>query len=246
MAMSGEIGDSHTFVVHALNTCNLLDGHIVGRTDIKYFANQLLRVFEDNRNHVRDLPVGQKAARIPDMHLALAGWSWRRSRFELYTYRFDANGHVARDILAVDGRTRASFFVGDGAAEARRRMTALNRAARAVAQRRAGRGVRLPVQNHYDWEPLEVLIDMISDPDIRAVGGAPQLARVYQNGLTEQFIWRSDDGSESFGGRPVLDTERSDRRVMSAVQTANGLDVSVRFSDRSIARAAQTELDLEE
>jgi hypothetical protein len=245
MAMSGDIGDSNTFLVHAINTCNLLDGHAIGRTDIKYFANQLYRVFDDNRKHVADLPVGEKTARAPDMHLALVGWSWRRMRFEMYTYKFDDAARVVRESHVVDGATKSSFFVGDGAPAARKRLTATNRASRAEAQRRAGPGVRLPIQSNYDWEPLDVLLDMISDPAVRSVGGAPQIARLYQSGLTEQFIWKGEDGVESFGGRPVLDTERSDRRVMCALRTEAGLRMDVQFSDRSIARAARVAVEVE-
>jgi hypothetical protein len=245
MAMSGEVGDSHTFVVHAINSCHLLDGHTVGRTDIRYLANQLHRVFDDNRKHVGDLPVGTTVPRVPDVHLALVGWSWRRTRFELYTYRFNADGRVVHDSQAIDGVTKSSFFMGDAAAIARKRLTAINRAARAEAQRRAGPGVRLPIQSHYDWEPLDVLLQLVGDSAIRSVGGHPQVARIYQSGLTEQFLWKDDDDVESFGGRPVLDTERSDRRVMRARRTGNGMQIEVRFSDRSIARATRAEVEAE-
>lgn len=245
MAMSGEIGDSHTFAIHAINTCQLIDGHVVGRTDIRYLANQLRRVFDDNRRHVTDLPVGAAVPRVPDVCLALVGWSWRRSRFELYTYEFPPAGRVTLDSRAIDGPTKSSALIGDGAVAARKLITARKRTARAEAQRQAGRGVRLPLQSNYDWEPLDVLLQMIADPTVRSVGGPPQVTRIYQNGLTEHFIWESDDGMESFGGRPVLATERSDRRVMSARRTASGTEIEMRFSERSITRAAAASVDLE-
>ena len=84
---------------------------------------------------------------------------------------------------------------------------------------------------------------MIGDSDVRSVGGHPQVARIYQSGLTEQFVWKADDGGESFGGRPVLHMERTDRRVMSARRVDDRLHMDVRFSDHSIALATLAEVE---
>lgn len=239
MAMSGETGDSHPFVIHAINTCQLLDGHVVGRTDIKYFANQLTRVYQDNRKHVTDLPVGETVSRIPDMHLLLAGWSWRRMRFEAFTYRFDDTGRMTCQGHGLDGASKSSLFVGDGAdASVGNKPVSARRSPKSCRPRsQAATGTQL------HWQPLDVLLQSIDDREARSIGGAPQIARIYQSGLTEQFIWRGHDGIESFGGRPVLDSERSDRRVMSAIRTERGIQVDIRFSERSILATAGASID---
>lgn len=81
-----------------------------------------------------------------------------------------------------------------------------------------------------DWEPLEVLNDLLLDDAARTVGGAPQVIRIYQYGEAEPFVWRTPEGIDYFGGRPVQDGERFDRRVLRLVDG----QVSVAFSDRSI------------
>lgn len=233
MAMSGDTNEAPPFLIHAISTCHLLDGHEVGRTDIRHLANQLQRVFEDNRKHVSKLPVGQTNARIlASVHLALAGWSWRRQRFEAYTYWFEKDGSLQHDYRQLEGRTKSAHFIGDGAGFAKVRLAQKNRAERALAQRKAGPGVPLAPVATYEWQPLDVLLDVIEDSATDSVGGAPQVTRIYQNGLTEQFIWRDESGSEHFGGRPILDDERSDRRVMQAT-ARDPLTVSISFSQRS-------------
>ena len=53
----------------------------------------------------------------------------------------------------------------------------------------------------YDWELLEVLLEFIEDPSARSVGGVPQIARIYQYGMSEPFVWRDSSGNDYFGGQ---------------------------------------------
>lgn len=63
------------------------------------------------------------------------------------------------------------------------------------------------------------------------MGGVPQVARIYQYGELETFVWRDGSGRDHFGGRPVLTTGRFDRRIMRFVDGS----AEVSISDRSIA-----------
>jgi hypothetical protein len=73
-------------------------------------------------------------------------------------------------------------------------------------------------------------MEMIKDGGVRSVGGVPQVARIYQYGECEPFVWRTADGTDYFGARPLQASERFDRRIMTLGD--NGVNIS--FSDRSI------------
>ncbi len=61
-------------------------------------------------------------------------------------------------------------------------------------------------------EPLEVLISFITDPAYRAIGGAPQVVKVFQHLNTQSYAikWPDRDGAPHFFGRPLLQYEQLD------------------------------------
>ena len=69
-----------------------------------------------------------------------------------------------------------------------------------------------------DWEPLEIVRDMLRDPArSNTIGGAPQVVKVYQymNSATLGVYWpNSKDGTVHFQGRPVLGYEALDSYVL--------------------------------
>ena len=241
MAMSGDATPAYAFLIHAINTCHLLDGHTVGRTDIRYLAHELERVYDDSRQHVSGLARGQSKPSIPDIHIALAGWSWRRSRFEVYTYRFNDAGRVkCTESRTISGqRGFRTIFIGDGARSAERRLRAITKKLQQTGElplplRGPLRDPAVHDEMFYDWEPLQALIEECNDPEVDSVGGHPQVARIYQYGAVEQFVWEEAGGTQFFGGRPVLDTERSERRRMSAEPGSGRMQITIEFSNRSI------------
>lgn len=229
VVMSGMAAEAYVFLIQAINTCSLNNGVASGRMDLGYLARKLRSVYADIRLHVRDLPVGQFRPDVPDVEVALVGWSWRSLRFEGYSYRFDRRGTLQmRRLRELDGQAHFGVcFLGDATGEARRRLRSLGlqrplRDDRPVGETDAG--------FFLDWQPLDVIRACISDPKVRSVGGAPQVFRMYQYGETESFVWRDSDGVDYFGGRPVSAGERFDRRVISVEDGA----VVIRFSDQSI------------
>lgn len=233
IAMSGDATTAYAFLLQAMNACLLLDGNEAGRTDIQYLARKLRDAYSDSRSEVTDLPSDQERPDVPELDVVLFGWSWRRLRFEAYSYSYDAVGtlkmHTIRDLE--EGMPYGVYFAGD---------------ARRAAKKRLGelldrRGAPRPLQNHddsaeqaknanLDWEPIEVLQELIEDSDVRTVGGVPQLLKIYQYGLSESFVWRTDSG-DFFGGREVKHGERFDRRIARFVDGT----VVLQHSDHSIA-----------
>lgn len=72
-----------------------------------------------------------------------------------------------------------------------------------------------------NWQPLEVLLDVIRDPVVADVGGPPQLVKIYKHANTQPInvIWPKEEEFDSQSrerefeithlGRPLLGYERS-------------------------------------
>jgi hypothetical protein len=235
IAMSGDAVEAYAFLIQAINTCYLHDGNLSGRSDIGYLAKKLRDVYVDIRRHVRDLPSGVKKPSIPKLDIVLCGWSWRRLRFEGYSYKFDVNGTLRMSRIGQfdDQRAYGVYFFGDANDEAGKRLKAvLRQRGLPVPKKGDPKAIQVQVaQDAYlDWEPLEVLLEVINDRDQPSVGGVPQIACVYQRGESECFVWRDSAGNDHFGGRPVQPQERFDRRI---AQLVDG-NVQLSFSDRLV------------
>jgi hypothetical protein len=244
MAMSGDATEAYVFLLHAINTCNLLDGNRSGRTDLGYLANRLRDAYMDLREHVEDLPGGQVVPDVPNLDVALYGWSWRHLAFEGYTFSYDKHGGLVRHPLddLAPNRPYPLHLMGDAAKEARRRINDLRQARdRPVPRRGDPDAPSVAADAFLDWEPLEVLLDMTGDSSVRSVGGVPQVSRIYQYGEVEQFVWRTEAGVDYFGGRPVQPAERFDRRIL---QLVDGVP-STCFSDQSIYSTSHASVPLD-
>ena len=124
-----------------------------------------------------------------------------------------------------------AYLFGDASSVAWRKLKELVRT----------RGLPVPMRGHadaasvarnsfFDWEPLEVLLDVIGDSSVRTVGGVPQVMKIYQYGASEGFVWRARDGVDHFGGRPILPSERFDRRI---IEIGDG-GVRILYSDHAM------------
>lgn len=238
IAMSGDATAAYAFLIQATNTCLLLDGNRSGRIDIGGLARDLSEVYADSRDGVGDLPPGADRPDVPELDVVLMGWSWRRLRFEAYSYRYDKGGVLRMTPMVGElspERAYGIYLAGDASGEARRRLHLL----------KEERFLPVPIKGHpdardmardanFDWEPLEVLMDLIADDTVRTVGGVPQMLRIYQYGETESFVWRTADGADHFGGRPINEGERFDRRIATF---ADG-NLKISMSDQSVGPEA--------
>ncbi|MDP9934735.1 hypothetical protein J2T11_001075 [Paenarthrobacter nicotinovorans] len=236
IAMSGDATEAYAFLLQAINVCGLLDGHQLGRTDLGWLARNLRQVFADSRRHVSDLPRGESAT-VPKLDVVLGGWSWRNLQFEAYSYTYNVNGElVMRRLPELEEHTaNGVYFAGDAAPGARRYLKELIREKGLPIPMRGQPGAKNVARDAYlSWEPIEVLLKLINDPDVRTVGGVPQVLKITQNFATESFVWRDDQGLDYFGGRRLLPNERFDRRVLRR----DGDTLLLSYSDRAVGYSA--------
>lgn len=241
IAMSGDATTAYAFLLQAMNACLLLDGNEAGRTDIRYLANKLRDAYNESRSGVTDYPSFLDRPDVPVLDVVLFGWSWRRLRFEAYSYSYDPSGelkmHTIRDLE--ETVPYGVYFAGDRRVAAKKRLEEIlhERAAPRVLRGQQD-SVEQARNANLDWEPIEVLQDLIADPGARTVGGVPQMLKIYQYGISEAFVWRTNTG-DFFGGREVKHGERFDRRIACF----DDGKLVLRQSDRSIAAGATSNID---
>jgi hypothetical protein len=208
-AVAGDLGVSYAYLVQAVSATMLETGNRTGRVDLGNFVAQIERLLKPARSqeHLTDLtPAGD----ILDAELLIGGWSWRRSRFEAFKFFRDSAGDIQKqDALRGHMDTNGVHFFGSGWGDARDRLVARLRALNQPAS--------------VQWEPLEALLEMCADPDVREVGGAPQIVVANQHGVTDQFLVPSPGNDDElwFGGRP-LGRQRSDLRALRFITNDAG------------------------
>lgn len=188
-----------------------LDGYEETRSrilDIVHLKAHIEKVIESLRSKVSDLP--SEDGTIREFKFLLAGYSWKMSAFRMWTFRYDV---TTGDFNAHSARPSGNFiFMSDQAANEKRALHTLMRSIE--------RDPRASLKR-LNWQPLEVLLEVIRDPIVADVGGPPQLVKVYKHANTQPInvIWPKEEELESnirerkfevtHLGRPLLGYERS-------------------------------------
>lgn len=142
---------------------------------------------------------------VPGTRLLFGGYSWSHGEFKLYTIEYSEE----RGQFWLPGlrkrRGGAIAWIGDpaDAHEAYRQGLV-----------RAGLLTREGGQRPFNWEPFVILRDIIRSGQYRAVGGPPQVVKVYRHATTKIFAvyWRDAVGVEdlTIRGRYALHYELPD------------------------------------
>jgi hypothetical protein len=180
-----------------------------GAVDLCILRGHILKIINKAILGIRS-PI--KDMLVPDRYteFLFGGYSWIRKRF--FVWRISYNTGDNRFIHtppAQWSRGRAVvLFAGDWRENARRRLIQMLR------EKGITPGVKATFFLH--WEPFEVLRDILREnasKDDATIGGPPQIAKVYQHRNSRYIgvIWpRSDGGTVSIAGRPLLGYEKPD------------------------------------
>jgi hypothetical protein len=196
-------------------------------TDIHDVLDSLLELFSslviDIREGVEDINELRGQAEF-----LFGGWSWRKQQFciwrlyyepalEVFTHEF-LNPHDARVIK----------FLGNNVNDAERLLKGKLE------------DVGKIISGTFDMEPLLVLAEMSRDQNLyRPIGGALQIAKVYQSGTSEFFgiMWPSAAGKPTFLGRLLPEHAASTVRLFdpdNATLIEDGLPESLVSPDQDL------------
>jgi hypothetical protein len=167
----------------------------------------LLRVLNSMVSLIHDLPTG--GDNEPDTTFLFAGWSWKYNRFKIWLLHYDA--HLKKFTFRPTSRWRGVnhekvfAFTGDYETEYKERLISLLRKKKKLES------------GGFDMEPLEILRDMLREPQFDLIGGAPQIMKVYKYSSSKPYavFWPNKSAATvNLLGRPLLDYEQSEYLVL--------------------------------
>ena len=170
--------------------------------DLVHFKGHLLNMMNYMLTHKSDYEE-------PDVRFLFGGYSWDRKRFYLWHIFFDKNSKrfVSAEVRTWKGLkvNRVISFIGDYHLEFRYRLIDLMKERKKF------------IQGYFDMEPFEVLRNMIREHTFDAIGGAPQLMKVYEhmNRTPIGVRWKIKENQlTTLLGRPLQEYESNSYPVI--------------------------------
>ena len=197
-AFAGDTQYAYPLLMQLLRSIESFPPNARGRMRLSKAKGHILRVFQQSYAAIHGLPVGEKYPADPDNYFLFAGCDWVSGTFPVWVLKFDNSVH--RFVFSRVMRSKSYYFMGDDGA-------------RRYASAETDRMLRhRNTLNSINYEPLEILGNIIKDPSYPSVGGALQVGKVYPYLQSQLFQvkWPISESEESLhiAGRPLLPTEK--------------------------------------
>jgi hypothetical protein len=209
ISFAGETDSAYPLMLQMTRSIEFYPPSLNRQTDVAVVKGHTIRVFNQMRTLIHDLPTEQTRPDDPAVAFLFGGFSWRKQDFRIWKLHYDAeiDKFTFRPTNDWSGQTygrKNVSFVGDVADDAHDRLVELLRERRKLTS------------GGFDMEPFEVLRDMIRSRDYPSVGGPPQVAKVYRYMRTQFFAvrWPNASGIPHALGRPALSYESFDAPVI--------------------------------
>jgi len=200
-AFAGDTKYAYPLLMQMLRSIESFPPSAEGRLTLSKAKGHILRVFQQSYSSIHSLPVNQKYPDDPDNYFLLGGYNWVTAEFVTWLLRFDLA--LKRFVFKLVGGGNSFYFISDD-------QDAVSHAIAETNRLLLSRGKTTAEIN---YEPLEVLGQIISDGSFSTIGGAPQVGKVYPYFRTQLFQvkWQevgSPVESCHIAGRPLLPTEK--------------------------------------
>ena len=170
-------------------------------TRLSSFVGQIL----NNLVESWDLPVKEKSVELKNTRILFAGWSWENKRFDIGYFvpencKFSFHHQTARMPHPWHEKKRSLVFIGDYEA-------AYMDELKSLLQDRypLGRDQNKKIDLDFDYEPIEALQSLLmKDGERTAIGGAPQLVKIYPFGNSLPFVVRTNTDDHYLLGRRIF------------------------------------------
>lgn len=224
-------GDAQVAYPFFIQVGTALDNHVKTRTralDVTRLSASIGQLL-NNLVTAWKIPLKEKKEQLATTRIMFSGWSWENKRFHVGYFKFDDNQFVfhrsrAKSLHPWRETDRSLVFIGDYEDDY---MSCL----RTVLEARHGLAA---TQNEkvlfdFDYEPIEALQHLLDkrDPEHTAIGGAPQLIKIYPYSSTLPFVVRTVSGHFLLGRKlfkwekteyPVLDLTKIPTRPLYPMQ----------------------------
>jgi hypothetical protein len=166
--------------------------------DIQEAKGHFLRIIAKMRKYIHDLPGDTSDPEAPSTVFIFAGYSWANQKFRIWNIKYDVrNNEFIHETPPTIMKTPISV-TGDDVPEIRKRI--YDKLARKGKSASSG----------IDMEPFEVLRDKIRESSNSAIGGPPQIIKIYKHMNTMPYgvFWPDHKSKQvTYLGRAILDYE---------------------------------------
>jgi len=175
---------------------------------ISKFKSHLIRILNQMQDEVHTYVKGEE---IPDVTFIFGGYDWLKKSFRIWSIKFEKREGCFR----ASERKGSNRFGGLGKIEFAGDLewvSLFRKNLKALCQSRYGLGMNQPHGSKFNYEPFEVIRDLLKEIDAgKTIGGAPQGVKVYQfqNSVDIGFFWPTLEGRLFLSGRPILEYERA-------------------------------------
>lgn len=205
LAFCGDTAFAYPILLQLVNAILNYEKALSRELDITDLRPHFIKVIDNMRGLVTDLPKGTHGIDPTDFKLLFAGYSTKFRAFKAWSLYFDkAAGKFNHSPLSFHTKrtngAKPFLFIGDNIPDAMKRLYLKFQERKKLTTGRL------------DMEPLEVLVEMIESAEFDTIGGAPQLAKVYPHAsvLPINVLWpRKDPRFIAHFGRPLLPYEGS-------------------------------------
>jgi hypothetical protein len=224
-------GDAQVAYPLFIQVGTALDNYVKTRTRAKDTVDVRSNIGDILNNLIDswDISSKDKGEQLAETQILFAGWSWKMRRFDIGVFRFEGDGfnfhHTrAKALHPWYEANKSLVFIGDYA-------DAYMLTLRGVIERVYGNvphpGGKKTIE--FNYEPIEALHSLLAQRcnDQVAIGGAPQMIKIYLHSNTLPFAVRTLSGHFLLGRRlfdwekteyPVLDLTVSPARVLYPMQ----------------------------
>jgi hypothetical protein len=224
-------GDGQVAYPFFIQVGTALDNYVKTRTRARDTTKLSSNVGQLLNNLVEawNIPSNEKAEQLATTHILFAGWSWENKRFDIGFFRFERgqfNFHHQKAKLVYPWyeKNKSLVFIGDYE-------EAYLYALRGVLEKKYGAPAERnqKVEIEFNYEPIEALYLLLEhhQPMHTAIGGAPQLIKLYPYSKILPLVVRTDSGHFLLGRRlfnwekteyPVLDLTQHQAQVLYPMQ----------------------------
>lgn len=191
LCFAGETARAYPLILNTISSLKFDKGLANPHTDIHDVLDYLIELFSNLVGEIKEA-VGEPDRVGAEAEFLFGGWSWKKQQFGIWRIYYNPGlkgfAHEAID----QGLARLITYLGDHISDAE---DLLESKMRETGSLRYGT---------LNMEPLQVLAQMARDQqEYRPIGGAIQLAKIYQSGTSEFFgiLWPSASGQPTFLGR---------------------------------------------
>lgn len=196
ICFAGSTARAYPLILNLISSIKLSKRLQSTRTDIEEVLDYLSSLFTSLVNTIINEIAGSDIHNLRgEAKFIFGGWSWVESRFRIWQLYYSKDGEcfTFKEYTDEVGKTRIYTFMGEP---------------EYLIDDASGRYKKEIYENDklddkLDMEPLQVLIEMSRDKEVREVDGATQIAKVYKSGTSEFFgiYWKSAQDKPYFQGR---------------------------------------------